>query len=485
MGHDDVVDEAVLSGDEGIGEFGPVFRLFLRQLLRIVAVAAEDDLHRAFRAHDRDFGGRPGIVHVTAQMLGRHDVIGAAIGLAGDDRDLRHRRLGIGVEQLGAVLDDPAIFLGRAGQEAGDVDQGHDRDIERVAEAHETAGLDRAGNVQAAGQNHGLVGDDTDRVAFDPCEADDDIRRIVRLQFEEVALVRDLVDQFLDIVGLVRIRRHQRVQGQVRAVDRIVRRPMRRLFLVVQWQEAQETAQLQDRLDIVFEGQIRDAGFRRMGRRTTQLLGGHRLIGDGFHDFRSGHEHVGRILDHEDKVGHGGRVDRAAGTGPHDHGNLRHDTGGQDVALKHIGISGQRGDAFLNPRAAGIVQADDRDADLHRLVHDLADLAGMGGGQRAAEDGEVLGEDEDPAAVHQAVPGDDAVARHPVFVHAEIGAVMFDEHVPFFEGPFVQQQIQPLPRRQFALTVLGVDPGLAAAHPGPGAHVLQALKNVLHGNPPA
>src|SRR5690242_21585240 len=47
----------------------------------------------------------PILVDVAAQMLGRHDVIGAAEGLAGDDRDLRHGRLRIGVEQLGAVLD--------------------------------------------------------------------------------------------------------------------------------------------------------------------------------------------------------------------------------------------------------------------------------------------------------------------------------------------------------------------------------------------
>src|SRR5260370_12340374 len=51
--------------------------------------------------------------------------------------------------------------------------------------------------------------------------------------------------------------------------------------------------------------------------------------------------------------------------------------------------------------------------DPHRLVHDLADLLGMRLGERAAEDGEVLAEDEDEAPVDRAVAGDDSVARGP------------------------------------------------------------------------
>src|SRR3546814_2848877 len=74
-------------------------------------------------------------------MLRRHHVIGAAIGLARDDRDLGHRRLGIGEEQLCAMLDDAIIFLCGAGQEAGDVDEGDDRNLERVAEADEARRL--------------------------------------------------------------------------------------------------------------------------------------------------------------------------------------------------------------------------------------------------------------------------------------------------------------------------------------------------------
>ena len=49
-------------------------------------------------------------------------------------------------------------------------------------------------------------------------------------------------------------------------------------------------------------------------------------------------------------------------------------------------------------------------ADPHGLVHDLADLLGMGLSQGAADHREILAEDEDLPAVDGAVAGDHPVA---------------------------------------------------------------------------
>src|SRR3546814_11160239 len=81
----------------------------------------------------------------------------------------------------------------------------------------------------------------------------------------------------------------------------------------------------------------------------------------------------------------------------------------EHVALEHIGIAAKAGDAFLDSRAAGIVEADHGRAHLHRHVHDLADLLGVALRKRTAEDGEILAEDEDQSAVDRARPG-----HHPV-----------------------------------------------------------------------
>src|SRR3990167_2747411 len=137
-------------------------------------------------------------------------------------------------------------------------------------------------------------------------------------------------------------------------------------------------------------------------------------------------------------------------------GTTPHATG-HDVALEHVGITTERSDAFLDAGTARIVQADHRRTDLHGLVHHLADLLGVRFGERATEDREVLAEDEHQAAVDHAVARDHAVAGDLVVLHAEVGAAVFDEHVPLFERALVKQHLQPLARRELALGVLRGD----------------------------
>ena len=128
---------------------------------------------------------------------------------------------------------------------------------------------------------------------------------------------------------------------------------------------------------------------------AAEELAIHVFVGHGLHDVRTGDEHVARAFDHDGEVGDGRRVDRTTGTRSEDHRDLRHDPGRQDVAQEDVGVAAQRHDAFLDPRAARIVEPDDRCADLHRQVHDLADLLGVRLRQRSTEDREILAEDED------------------------------------------------------------------------------------------
>ena len=217
-----------------------------------------------------------------------------------------------------------------------------------------------------------------------------------------------------------------------------------------------------------------------MRHRAAELLGGDLLVRHGLHDVGAGDEHVGGVLDHEDEVGHRRRVDRAAGAGAHDQRDLRHDARGQHVALEDVGVAGERDDALVDARAAGVVDADHRDADAHRVVHDLADLLGVRLRERAAEDREVLREDEDRAAVDRAVAGDDAVAGHRLAGHVEVGAAVLDEHVPLLEAALVEQQLDALAGGELALGVVGVDALAPAAEAGGGALLLELLQNLLH-----
>ncbi len=78
---------------------------------------------------------------------------------------------------------------------------------------------------------------------------------------EEIALVGDLQDQFLHVVGLVGIFRHQRVERQLFARRRIVGRPARRLVAVVERQEIIKPAHFLDADDVVLIGAVGDGGF--------------------------------------------------------------------------------------------------------------------------------------------------------------------------------------------------------------------------------
>src|SRR5207237_10731839 len=66
----------------------------------------EEDLHRAFRPHHRDLRRRPGDVVVAADVLGRHDVVRAAVRLTSNYSQFRDSRFTKSEEQLGAVAND-------------------------------------------------------------------------------------------------------------------------------------------------------------------------------------------------------------------------------------------------------------------------------------------------------------------------------------------------------------------------------------------
>ena len=110
------------------------------------------------------------------------------------------------------MLDQPAIFLRGAGQKAGHIDEGDDRNIEGVAEAHEAGRLAAGVAIEHAGQNHRLIGDEADGAPGNAAEADHDIARESFRQFEEIALVDHFENEFLDVVGLVGIVGHQSVE---------------------------------------------------------------------------------------------------------------------------------------------------------------------------------------------------------------------------------------------------------------------------------
>ena len=158
---DDIVDIAALRSLVRSSKLGDI----VRSLLLLVRILAEDDVRSARRAHNRDLGGRPSDDLIRADFAGAHGDVGSAVGLAKDDRDLGNRRLGIRIEHLRAVADNALVLLIRARQEARDVDEVQQRNVERIAEADEARALVGSVDVEAARHDVRLVRDDADRAA--------------------------------------------------------------------------------------------------------------------------------------------------------------------------------------------------------------------------------------------------------------------------------------------------------------------------------
>src|SRR5204862_5663422 len=135
---------------KAFAEFGNfcLAKLFALGIGSLCQFAFVDNVHRTFRAHDGDLRGGPGEIGIGSNMLRGHDAVRAAIGLAGDDGDFRDGGFGEGEKQLGAVPDDPAEFLLGARQEAGDILESNQRNIESVAKTNEAGTFDGSVDIE-------------------------------------------------------------------------------------------------------------------------------------------------------------------------------------------------------------------------------------------------------------------------------------------------------------------------------------------------
>ena len=99
-----------------------------------------------------------------------------------------------------------------------------------------------------------------------------------------------------------------------------------------------------------------------MAHRAAELLERDVLAGHRLHDVGTGDEHVRRLADHEDEVGHRRGVDGAAGARAEDHRDLRDDARRLHVAVEDAAVAGEADDALLDAGAGAVVEADDRGA---------------------------------------------------------------------------------------------------------------------------
>ena len=291
----------------------------------------------------------------------------------------------------------------------------------------------------------------------------DDVRREQRLHLEEVAVVDDPLDDAVHVVRLVRRIGDDGVEPTVVVGDLeldlgVVDRGIRH---VVVGQERDEGARVVERVGLVAREVVRDARDRVVRERAAELLHADVLAGDGLDDVGAGDEHLAGLVDHDDEVGEGGGVDRAARRGAAHDRDLRDHAGCRGVAPEDLAVLAERDHALLDARAAGVEDADDRHARLQRELHDLDDLLAGDLAERAAEDREVLRVHGDLTAVDRARARDDGVAVGALGLHAERVRAVSHELVELDERTGVEQLGDALAGRHLALGVLLLDRRLA------------------------
>ena len=164
------------------------------------------------------------------------------------------------------------------------------------------------------------------------------LRREGGVDLEELPFVGDPPDELPHVVGLVRLLRNEGVQV-ARVARRLARLAGRRVVQVVRRQIGQQLADRREHRRVVPAHEVRDPRHGRVRPRAAELLLGHLFVGDRLDDVGTGHEEVGGLLGHEDEVGDRRRVDGAAGAGPEDRRDLRHDAGRPRVAQEDLRVA--------------------------------------------------------------------------------------------------------------------------------------------------
>ncbi len=378
------------------------------------------------------------------------------------------------------MLDDATMLLGDAGQEAGHILEGDERDVERVAEPHEAGTFERAVDMKHAGQDCRLVRYDSHRVSAQVREPDHDVLGVIRMNLVEAALIDHARDHLVHVVRLVRAVGHDGEQLLLHAIGRIIAGAARRSLHVVLGDVVEQVADLLEAGRLGVADEMRHPRGTGMNLRAAQTLEVDLLVRHRLHHLRPSHEHVGGPVDHIDEVGDRRRVDGATRTRSQNRADLGHDTRGLSVSPEDLRVPAQRRHPFLNPRAARVVEPDNRAPSLHRQVHHLADLLRVRFGQRTAEHGEVLRKHAHVAAVDPAVPGDDPIAQELLVGQPKLVGAMRHEAVELPEGSFVQQQIESFAGRELAFGVLRLDAFPAATQLSLRLQLGQPPEPVLH-----
>ncbi|GBD11402.1 hypothetical protein HRbin23_01067 [bacterium HR23] len=356
------------------------------------------------------------------------------------------------------------------------IHESYQRDVEAVAETDEARRLHRGVDVQDARQVLGLLGYDAHRAPRHTGKPHNNIGRPALVHLKEVPPVYHSPDNFLDIVGLHRVLRNDVAQGLIPAVGRVAGFHNRGVFGVVAGEEGEEPAHRLETIRLGVVGEVGHPALRGVGVGAPQLLVRNLLPRYRLDDIRPRDIHLADAPHHKDEVGEGGGVGGSPGAWPQNDRYLGDNPAGQHIALEDLSVAGQAEHPLLNACPAGVAHPHHRGTHLHGQVHDLANLFGHRLRKGTAQDGEILGIDENGAPVHGAPAGYHRVSRHLLLRQAKLGGSVGHQGVQFFKTPLVQKEGDALSGGQFAFGMLLLNTLLAPAETALGLEAQEVLQ---------
>ena len=217
-------------------------------------------------AHDRDLRGGPRVAEPGAVGATTHAVVARTVGRPHDHGDVRHRRVGNGVDHLRPVFGDAALLEVRADDVARDVVQEQKRNVDLVAELNELRRL-----LGRFGHQHPVVAEDADGIAVNGRPAAHQGRPVEGLELLEARAVHHPGND------LAHVERDRQILADdadqlVPVVDGIVRRQAR---------TRSELAPVQVRHHLAAETDTVDLGLRQVVPEPGQR-GVHQCPGEFF-----------------------------------------------------------------------------------------------------------------------------------------------------------------------------------------------------------
>ena len=115
------------------------------------------------------------------------------------------------------MADNAAMFLCDARQEAGRIDEGHERNVEAVTHSHEACHLIGGIDVDHACHDGWFLRYDAHTVSANACQTDDGIACPVGLEFEERTFVHYFFDDLMHHIRFICRQWHNIIERLIHA----------------------------------------------------------------------------------------------------------------------------------------------------------------------------------------------------------------------------------------------------------------------------